>query len=99
MYGKSTMRQTLVNTGQVRLKKHLDPQHFAEGSTRLGDKVYQITWKSGAGFIYRASDLTQVLSLPCLVFWVVLLGAPAQAAAGLSRRSATRTQGCGTAGG
>ena len=35
------------------LEKHL----FGEGITIVDDKVYQLTWQSGRGFIYQANDL------------------------------------------
>lgn len=33
---------------------------FSEGSTIVGDKVYQLTWRNKKGFIYNKSDLSLV---------------------------------------
>ncbi|RQP14297.1 MAG: glutamine cyclotransferase [Chryseobacterium sp.] len=37
---------------------------FSEGSTVLGDKVYQLTWQNKKGFIYNKSDLSLVGEFP-----------------------------------
>ncbi|WIA30614.1 hypothetical protein OEZ86_000694 [Tetradesmus obliquus] len=60
MYGESTMRAVQVADGRVLAKTPMASQWFGEGATRLGDKLYQITWLSGAGFIYSVPDLKQV---------------------------------------
>jgi glutamine cyclotransferase len=60
MYGESTMRLTQVDDGKVLTNTPMASQWFGEGATRLGDKLYQITWLSGAGFIYSVPDLKQV---------------------------------------
>jgi hypothetical protein len=43
----------------------MSDQHFGEGLTRLGDKLYQITWLTNEGFIYSVPDLKQVCSWCC----------------------------------
>lgn len=51
-YGESTLRRVEFPTGRV-LKKHdLDPQLFGEGLALAGDKLVQLTWQSGRGFVY-----------------------------------------------
>ncbi len=51
-YGYSSLRKVEVETGKV-LKKHDVPQdYFAEGIALLNGKIYQLTWKSGIGFVY-----------------------------------------------
>lgn len=37
---------------------------FSEGSTIVGDKVYQLTWQNKKGFIYNKSDLKLVNEFP-----------------------------------
>lgn len=60
LYGKSSVRQLSIDSGQVLLRTDMDRRQFGEGLTKMGDKIYQITWLSGAGFIYDAKDLKQV---------------------------------------
>ncbi|KXZ48248.1 hypothetical protein GPECTOR_29g28 [Gonium pectorale] len=48
--GRSSIRQVELTTGNVRSKRDLGPEHFGEGSTRLGDSLYMITWRSGRSF-------------------------------------------------
>lgn len=37
---------------------------FSEGSTIVGDKVYQLTWQNKKGFIYNKSDLSLINEFP-----------------------------------
>jgi glutamine cyclotransferase len=50
--GKSSVRKVDLATGEVLIQKDLDEAYFAEGLTVLDDKLYQLTWKAGVGFIY-----------------------------------------------
>jgi glutamine cyclotransferase len=43
---------------EVRLPEHL----FGEGVTRLGDRIYQLTWRAGQLLVYDAGDFTRVAS-------------------------------------
>lgn len=54
-YGHSTLRLVDVESGKVLRQAKLSDRVFAEGLTMLGGKLYQLTWKSGRGFIYDAS--------------------------------------------
>lgn len=49
-----------MNTGEVRLRNDLPSNHFGEGVTRLGDDLYMITWRTGAGFKFSADKLQLV---------------------------------------
>jgi len=51
--GKSKLLKIVASTGKVELEKKLPPQYFGEGMTIIGDKVYQLTYTSGLGFIYN----------------------------------------------
>ncbi|PTX42386.1 glutaminyl-peptide cyclotransferase [Christiangramia gaetbulicola] len=51
-YGKSKLRKVDLESGEVLKEIELDEQYFAEGITILGDKLYQLTWQEGEGFIY-----------------------------------------------
>ena len=51
-YGESTLRKTDMATGKTLSVLSLDGQFFGEGVTIYKDKIYQITWRSGKGFMY-----------------------------------------------
>lgn len=51
-YGKSKLRKVDLESGEVLKEIRLDNQYFAEGLTIMGDKLYQLTWQEGQGFIY-----------------------------------------------
>jgi glutamine cyclotransferase len=50
--GKSSLRQVELKTGKVQKIKNLPDKYFGEGITIYKGKIYQLTWKSGVGFIY-----------------------------------------------
>ena len=50
--GESSLRKTDCKTGKIYKKIDLDRQYFGEGISVLNDKVYQLTWQNGIGFIY-----------------------------------------------
>jgi glutaminyl-peptide cyclotransferase len=52
-YSLSTLRKTEYTTGEVLQQVAIGNQYFGEGLTVLGDKVFQLTWKSDLGFIYN----------------------------------------------
>jgi len=56
-YGRSTVRRVDLSTGIVERWRALGPEYFGEGITILDDRLYQLTWKSGLGFIYEIETL------------------------------------------
>lgn len=54
--GESSLRKVELESGKVLQKFDLADQFFAEGMTIFGDKIYQITWRSGKAFQYNLSD-------------------------------------------
>lgn len=50
--GKSTLREVALETGAILRKHDLPSDVFGEGITVMGDRVYQVTWKSGRGYVY-----------------------------------------------
>lgn len=54
LYGESTLRKVDLKTGRVVLSVALGRQVFGEGITRMGDEIFQLTWKSRTGFVYDA---------------------------------------------
>ncbi|WP_341475846.1 glutaminyl-peptide cyclotransferase [Christiangramia salexigens] len=51
-YGRSKLRKLNLETGEVLNEISLEDQYFAEGITILNNKIYQLTWQEGEGFIY-----------------------------------------------
>jgi len=64
--GESDLRKVELQTGGLLQRVKLPPyrgangstlQYFGEGSVALGDKVYQLTWKTQKGFVYNLETL------------------------------------------
>lgn len=56
-YGESKIKKYDLKTGNIKNTYTLPPIYFGEGVTVLGNKVYQLTWKSKTGFIYDKENL------------------------------------------
>ncbi len=57
------MKYTLGTTTPSAATKQPD-EIFSEGSTIVGDKVYQLTWQHKKGFIYNKADLALIKEFP-----------------------------------
>lgn len=55
--GTSSLRKVDYRTGEVLQKIDLDKHYFGEGITVLNNKIYQLTWQSGTGFVYDLQTL------------------------------------------
>ena len=66
LWGSSELRKVELETGRVIQTKALAPKYFGEGITILQDKVFQLTWKSGKGFVYDLDtfDLIREFNIP-----------------------------------
>jgi glutamine cyclotransferase len=53
MEGQSSIRKVEIRSGQPTINIPLDAREFGEGLTMVGDQFYQLTWKSGVGFVYN----------------------------------------------
>jgi glutamine cyclotransferase len=51
--GKSSLRKVELETGKVLQKIDLDSTYFGEGITIFNNKIHQLTWRSGLGFVYN----------------------------------------------
>ena len=58
--GKSYFAKVDYKTGKAYKKVGLDQQYFGEGITVLNNKIYQLTWENGEGFIYDANTLKKI---------------------------------------
>ena len=52
----SSLRKVEIESGKVLNKFDLADEFFGEGIVILKDKIYQLTWRSGVGFVYNLSD-------------------------------------------
>ena len=64
--GQSSLRKLRLETGEVVHQVNLASEFLGEGITIVQDKVYQLTWKSGVGFVYDLNNfrLLQKVSYP-----------------------------------
>lgn len=62
--GHSSLRKAELKTGKVIQKVDLEDQYFGEGMTVIGDKIIQITYREGVGFVYDKSSLKKLAQFP-----------------------------------
>lgn len=56
--GQSSLRRVELETGAVLQSVSLDFRHFGEGIAILGDRIYQLTWKTHTCFVYDKRTFT-----------------------------------------
>lgn len=54
--GRSTLRRVELASGDVLQIRKLPDRLFGEGITVFGEKIIQLTWQSGIGFVYDKSS-------------------------------------------
>lgn len=59
-YEQSTLRSVALDTGNVIQMQRLPPDLFGEGITLFNDKIVQLTWKNGLGFVYNPETLALI---------------------------------------
>lgn len=52
LYGKSSVRKVVPETGAVVMMRQLNSSYFGEGLTIRDTLIYQITWREQSGFVY-----------------------------------------------
>ncbi|MGH9323803.1 MAG: glutaminyl-peptide cyclotransferase [Vicinamibacteria bacterium] len=57
LQGRSSLRRVDLETGNVLQRTELLPMYFGEGIAVLGNRIYQLTWTTGVGFIYDKKTL------------------------------------------
>ena len=57
--GRSGIRKVNLNTGEVLQIQALDPTYFGEGITVWKDRIIQLTWQHGLGFVYDRQTFQQ----------------------------------------
>ncbi len=59
---ESKLRKIDYKTGTVLKNINLADQYFGEGLTVLNDKIYQLTWQKGTGFVYDVNSFEKINS-------------------------------------
>ena len=63
-YGESSLRRVEITTGKVLQKIALNQKYFAEGIAIVGDKIFQLTWRENACFLYEKETFAWQKSFP-----------------------------------
>jgi glutamine cyclotransferase len=58
--GRSTVRKVKLENGEVLQVQKVGEEHFGEGIAVWRDRIFELTWRSGIGFIYDRTSLTRV---------------------------------------
>ena len=64
--GQSSLRQVVLETGEVTRIHRVPDQFFGEGIAVFGDRIIQLTWRSHVGFVYDRQnfELLQQFTYP-----------------------------------
>lgn len=62
-YGESSIRSVDVNTGKIKSISRLPGKFFGEGLTRVGNEIFQLTWREGVVLKWRLSQSGQFNSV------------------------------------
>jgi glutamine cyclotransferase len=62
-YGRSTVRRVDLESGAVLAQRELERSVFAEGLERVGDRLYQITWREEEAHVWSVGDLEHIETL------------------------------------
>lgn len=58
--GASSIRKVELASGKVLQSNNLSHEHFGEGIALLNNKIYQLTWTSGIGFVYDLETFSNI---------------------------------------
>jgi glutamine cyclotransferase len=59
LYGQSGLSVIDAKNGSILKRLSVSPGVFAEGCTRIGDEIIQLTWREQVAFVYSLAALTQ----------------------------------------
>jgi glutamine cyclotransferase len=59
-YGESALRRVDPATGEVLAERQLDDRYFGEGLALVGERLVQLTWKAGRGFVHDRETLERI---------------------------------------
>lgn len=58
LYGESSLRKVVLETGEVLQQVNLAPAYFAEGLTNWEDSLVQLSWRERTGWVYDLADFS-----------------------------------------
>ena len=58
--GQSTLRRVDLVTGDVLQSANIHPPLFGEGSVRVGEEIFMLSWRAGIGLVFNADSFEQV---------------------------------------
>ena len=58
--GRSSLRKVRLKDGVVLEHVDLEGEFFGEGITIIGERIVQLTWKEGRGFVYDLTHLERI---------------------------------------
>ena len=59
-YGGSSVRRVQIETGRVEQRRDVDTRYFGEGLERVGDRLFQLTWKENTAFVYDIDNFSEI---------------------------------------
>jgi len=62
--GESSLRKVELKTGKILKKVDLPTKYFGEGMTIVGNKIIQLTWREGVGFVYDKQTFEKISEFP-----------------------------------
>ncbi|MDH4281895.1 MAG: glutaminyl-peptide cyclotransferase [Myxococcales bacterium] len=62
-YGHSSLREVRLEDGRVLRERKLEPNLFGEGLARVGDRLIQLTWRSGLAIVSDFATLERKKTL------------------------------------
>ncbi|NOZ49357.1 MAG: glutaminyl-peptide cyclotransferase [Chloroflexi bacterium] len=62
LWGRSSIRRVVLQTGAVEQIRPLPNTYFGEGIVVVGERLYQLTWQAHTGFIYDKTTFTPLAS-------------------------------------
>lgn len=60
LYGRSSLRKIELESGRVLQQHDLDAAYFGEGIAVIDDKIFQLTWQNGVGFVYDRETFAEL---------------------------------------
>lgn len=60
LYGQSSLREVIPETGEVLRSVPLEQQYFGEGLAHVDGRLIQLTWRSGVALVYDADTFERI---------------------------------------
>lgn len=60
LHGQSSLRRVDAASGRVLARTTVPADFFGEGLARVGERLFQLTWKAGVAFVYALPDMKRI---------------------------------------